>query len=240
MIGVVIGSFGMPSAVALNVAAIHYFNNPSIPVLVHDDSTPPDRDPCGYFLRKHDGFELYRTPGQMGHVTGDIHCFIHGLKWAREKGLKYLVKISQRFIFIEQDWLLKAVKQADSEQAITLSQPAAHYGVWPWGKNSIRTECVLMRVEEWSRPEIFEAILSHHVTPELSIRIVAEMNVHPGKPIGRLRLFGPSKSERRQGLLWHDSNSPEEYQAIGKRLNVETEGYHNHGWVHVLGHQYRI
>lgn len=242
-IGVVIGSYGMPSAVALNIAAIRHFNNPDVPILVHDDCTPAERDPTGYFdqLRSgQHGCDLFRTPAQLGHVTGDISCFIEGLKWANNLNLKYLVKFSQRFIFTTRDWLKTCKAEADSENTITASQPSYIGGIRPWGTDGIRTECVLMRVDEWCKPTVFEALRAYPATPEKSVKSVAETVVHPGKPVDRWRIFGPDKARKRYGVLWHDCNNESDYQALARNLNVDLTGFSSAGWNHLLGDKWKL
>lgn len=239
MIGVVVGSFGMPSAVQLNVAAIRHFNGNNIPILVHDDSTPPARDPCGYFQQKHD-FDFYSTPHQLGHIPGDISCFTTGLEWAERLGLKYLVKLSQRFLFTKRDWLAARSKESEEFGIITASQNNAIHGIRPWGYDGIRTECVMMRVQDWCRPAVFEALRAFPATPEHSIAEVARKHVHPHLPIARWRAFGPDKAVKRDGVLWHDANPDADYQALAVELGVNIPGYSSAGWNHLLGAKWKL
>ena len=239
-IGVVIGSFGMPAAVALNIAAIRQFNGPDVPILVHDDSTPPDRDSHCFFHKKHSEFELYRTPKQLGHVPGDISCFVEGLKWANERGLKYLVKLSQRFIFTQQNWLTKSAEECEELGIITLTQSNAIHGIRPWGYDGIRSECVLMQVKSWNRLEVIQALKSYPATPEHSVAEVARKHVHPQVPIGRWRMFGPDKAAKRNDVLWHDANSDDDYQALAEKLAVDMAGFSSAGWNHLLGTAWKL
>lgn len=240
MIGVVIGSFGMPSAVALNVAAIRNFNKTRIPILVHDDFTQNDRDPDGYLLNVNEEFELIKSERQLGHIAGDIRCFIRGLKWARRMGLKYLVKLSQRFIFTSNEWCASAVVYAERENVITASQIAYSNAAAPWGSGSTRTECVMFRVDDWARDAVYEALEGYHATPELSVRNVAESVVHPERKVDRWRAFGPDKSKKRVGVLWHDANGEGEYRALAETLGCKFGWYTNLGWPTLLGHSYKM
>lgn len=248
MIGVVIGSFGMPSVVALNVAAIRA-SNPDARILVYDDATPSERDPTGFFQRQSthtgqsthaDGFEFHQACVSHGHIGGDVRAFTTGLQWASSLGLKYLVKLSQRFIIhAPPGWLARTCHFAETEQVITASQKAMHGSIRPWGDEGIRTECMLLRVADWARPEVLKRLLAISLTPEVWLRKTAEELMHPGKPITRWRLYGPDKNQRRTGILWHDANTEEEYHALAKSLGVKLEGYSNAGWNVLLGSNYR-
>jgi hypothetical protein len=234
-IGVVIGSYGMPSCVALNIAAIMHSNPWDVPILVHDDCTPVTRDPTGFFRQEPEGYELYRTPRQLGHVAGDVSCFVNGLKWAERRKLEYVVKVSQRFVMYQFDWLNAAVRQAQEDGAITLAQVAAHGAYRPWGYDGIRTECVVMRTADWNRPEIYQFVEDARVTPEVTFKVAAEL--HVGK-MARWRAVPADKAEKRSGILWHDSNPESDYAALADKLGVLLKGYSNAAWRILLGNRY--
>jgi hypothetical protein len=237
MIGIVIGSYGMPSTVALNIAAIKHFNNQHVPILVHDDCTPATLP----FPPFPSDVDFYRTPSPLGHIGGDLSAFITGLEWAKSLNLKYLLKLSQRFIFTQTEWVARSLNQADAERAITMGQPPAFGGKSPWPRAAaIRSECVLMRVDAWAREEVYLALRVYPHTPEMSIRGIAETMVHPGRSMGRWRQFGPDKAQRRVGVLWHDADPEEAYHQLAQSLGVSLEGYHNAGWRVALGHDYKM
>lgn len=240
MIGVAIGSFGMPSAVALNVAAIRHFNKARIPIIVHDDFTQSDRDPEGFLASPNDQFDLIKTDRVHGHIAGDIQCFLAGLKWAKCLGLSYLVKLSQRFIITTPEWCNSTISYAEKEAIVTASQRAASNHLAPWGSVGVRTECVLMQVESWARQDVYDALLGYHATLELSLPGTAEKYVHPGRPIDRWRIFNPDKQKKRKGILWHDANPESEYRQLAAQLGCQFENYTNAGWPAILGHAYKM
>lgn len=238
IIGVVIGSYGMPSVVKLNVASI-LANNPDARILVYDDATPHDRDPTGFFRQAPVDFELHRASESHGHIGGDIRAFTTGLEWAASHGLKYLVKLSQRFIIHSPMWMKQTVQFAETENVVTASQKAMHSGIRPWGHDGIRTECMLLRVADWARPEVIEMLLKISLTPEVWLRKTAEELVHPGKPVDRWRIYGPDKNHKRTGILWHDANPESEYHDLARKLGVNLVNYSNAGWPQLLGPAYR-
>lgn len=237
-IGVVIGSYGMPSAVELNIAAIRA-SNPDARILVYDDATPLKRDPTGFLLQVPVGFELHRARKSHGHIGGDIRAFTTGLQWAASIGLKYLVKLSQRFIIHSPMWMKQTMQFAEKENVITASQKAMYSAIRPWGHEGIRTECMLLRVADWSRPEVIKMLLDISLTPEMWLRKTAEELVHPGKPVDRWRLYGPDKHQKRAGILWHDANPESEYHDLAQKLGVNLTNYSNAGWPQMLGPAYR-
>jgi hypothetical protein len=235
MLGIVIGSYGMPSTVALNVSAIRHFNCERVPILVHDDCTP------SLFPSLPANVDLSRTPSPQGHIAGDVSAFITGLEWAKSHNLSYLVKLSQRFIFTQPEWVARSLQQAEAEGAITMGQPPAFGGKSPWPRAcAIRSECVLMRVDAWARDDVYQALRQYPHTPEMSIRGVAASLVHPGQSMVRWRQFGPDKVQRRHDVLWHDADPEEAYHHLAQALGVSLEGYHNAGWRVKLGHEYKM
>lgn len=141
--GVVIGSYGMPGVVELNIAAVrHYCGN--VPILIADDNTPDSqgRKRILQLAEKWDGVDVIINKENLGHAPGDVRAFRNGLLWAKRKYIKYICKLSQRFIFVKKRWLQNAVDEMMMYAAKVSTQPCYHLNM----NFHMRTECVFLEV----------------------------------------------------------------------------------------------
>jgi SAM-dependent methyltransferase len=94
-VGLVIGSYGMPAYIHLQLEAWKRFY-PTIPLLVHDDlSSASERiaDLCQTY-----GASYYRTKQREGHQEGDLSACIKGLEFGRDRELDIIVKFSRTLV----------------------------------------------------------------------------------------------------------------------------------------------
>ncbi len=243
--GIVIGSYGMPGAVELNIAAIRHTCG-DVPILVYDDATPcqeggqriqtiPDR---------YSGVNLYISPQNHGHANGDLQAFRRGLEWASVRGLRRLVKFSQRFIITDQGWLRNDGDRMAGLGYDVYSQPAYHLNLY----FRMRTECVMMDVGRcWPMVELLKNPVG--CSAEDAVSNYADQL---GLNVGRWARIPPDRFARQPGILWHNANSDDnyenpspEYRELAERLDVDLGSeFSGAGW-HVIatrrpGTQYRM
>lgn len=202
--GVVIGSYGMPGVVELNIACIRAACGPDVPILISDDCTPQGEglERLQGLPDKWDGVQLRSTERNMGHARGDVITFRTGLLWAVEKGLDYLVKFSQRFILTTSNWLSDDCWYMYTNGIRLMSQPAYHLHMhFP-----MRTECVIMNV-----PAAVPVIRTLK-----DCQTAAEHHIHwafnqQGIRMERWPRIPPDRFHRYQGIVWHNSDANDTY-----------------------------
>jgi predicted O-methyltransferase YrrM len=94
-VGLVIGSYGAPAYIHLQLEAWKRFY-PTIPLLVHDDlSSASDQiaDLCQIY-----GASYYKTKQREGHQEGDLSACIKGLEFGRDRELDIMVKFSRTWL----------------------------------------------------------------------------------------------------------------------------------------------
>jgi hypothetical protein len=124
--------------VALESWRRHY---PEIPVLVKDDCSP-QRDELRALCYSYRA-EFLSHEKRLGWAAGDMSSLYHGLLWAQRRGLKFLVKMSRRFIPLY-NWLPDFSHLALAKRAATFGNECIQ------SKMKIRTECMGLNTELWS------------------------------------------------------------------------------------------
>jgi hypothetical protein len=140
-IGLVIGTFGAVPFIHLQLEARKRFYS-RVPTLVHDDASNKYnilRRLCNQY-----GVDFSRNDIRKTHGKGDLTAFVSGLKWARDHGLDILLKLSRRFLFLE-DWTSSLIELAEHSQYATFGS-YSHSDLPEFG---FRTECVAMSVVSW-------------------------------------------------------------------------------------------
>ncbi|MGO8670759.1 MAG: hypothetical protein ACLQVD_05265 [Capsulimonadaceae bacterium] len=238
-IGVVIGTYGTPSYIALQLATRrrHW---PSVPVLIHDDSSPDYPELTDLCLSN--GVDITRTPERCGWSLGDLSALISGLDWASRNNIELLVKISRRFI-LNHAWTFGLQQLAYGSQYPTYGCCCGHFGF------RLRSECVAMHVpswqasgivrdmremvsdcrvidgpiENWYQTTAYQVYLSQ--APFTSRRFDY---LFPRDPFWRgyawWPVMGMSRLCRMPGVLWHDANSTEEYLDLARELGLGQYG----------------
>lgn len=201
--GVVIGSYGMPGVVELNVSAIRHTCGP-VPILIADDCTPESegraRLAC---IAEKWGTDLVISEKNNGHARGDVIAFQRGIEWAMELGLDVLAKFSQRFILTATGWLQNDGEWLIREQHHVASQAAHHLGMF----FPMRTEAVLMAVASAKQA------LSYIGKPCIT---AAESHIHAafsftGMEMARWQRIPPDRFHHYRNVIWHNSSSNDTY-----------------------------
>lgn len=235
-VGIAIGCYGLPQLTRLHVRLIRDTCG-GVPILIADDGSGRDAE-FERIVAAEEGVEFWPSDQRLGHYAGDLSVVWKGLQWAETRGLKWLCKISMRFLWTEQDWLKKAVALADAGGEATLMQRCTDAGPGNGGKPvdlKIRSECFMVDAAAWSpfRAEMKQPRLNnptefffwHVVHREWGERFTewAPLTVNRYAPT--------------PGTLWHGSHNRAAYERLadsyGLPLDPEfyTNGHQNMpGW----------
>jgi hypothetical protein len=231
-VGMVIGTFAALPYIHLQLEA-HKRLYPNVPVLIHDDASPfqkqmhalADRYGC-YFSTNKD-----RLPRRLG----DLSAFVNGLIWANEIRMDILLKVSRRWVW-RIEWSEDLIKLAKASQYATFSNVTKTFGF------GFRTECMGMSVSHWSSMEILGEIerfidnrenrgvesYMHMLARRLEKENCNVANVwrtaHPDKVVKKgyaaWDLMGDDRAQRFAARLWHDSDRPENYAELAKEWGL--------------------
>lgn len=157
--GVAIGTYdslvrGMrygTEAVRLNLAVLRANCGPDLKILVCDDASPPDSQQRYRALCKEYGAQFQTNRYRMGHTSGDMIVFHKALHWARRRGLQTVTKLSQRMVIDVPNWVQRDAARLLSSGYATQAQMLTNFG-----REQIRTECVMMDVGRWMTAGILE------------------------------------------------------------------------------------
>lgn len=196
--GVVVGSYGWPNLNELQIRTTRRYCG-GVPVLIADDASP-DADRIEA-LTRYKGVDVWASPHRRGHYAGDLSAFWKGLQWADRLGLRWLCKVSQRFVWRKPDWLADAVKTLEASGKAILMQRCTDAG----RDLRIRSECVLVDVKKWvphlslfDREELADPT-EFHLWGLVAEHFGGEYCEWPGMPAVRER--------RMVGTVWHCSHS---------------------------------
>jgi hypothetical protein len=224
-VGVVLGTFGLPSLARLQILLLRETCGP-IPVLIADDASGHD-DEFHDLAAELPGVTFWPNPARRGHYAGDLSVFWKGLQWGQTTGLKWVCKLSQRLLWVRPGWLADAVRGVESSGLATSFQRCFDDGVNLY----CRSECVLMNVPDWGRhwrlfdkPRLFNA--TEFYLWDLVHRFHQE----------RFHVWGeipPNRSSPRPGsFVWHTCNTDEDYRVIASRFGVVLDsGFTTEGWM---------
>lgn len=233
----VIGHFGMPGAVRMQIALNQRHLN--VPMLVTDDWTweshSPEEGPAAGIRRHEELLDACEWSGahlrtaNMGqrckHGGGDLGAFWHGLRWAAEHGIEYLLKLSMRaFIHGIDNYLQDAVAVAERKHYHTGTHLCKYGGQMVF---QVRSEIVLMHVPTWTHPFIL-----HAVSPRPDVGAAENVIADVQKNLIRTTMyalpwFGADRRQKYPNLWWHDNyeHNPAEGEAeargIAKRYGVD-------------------
>lgn len=247
-VGVVIGTYGSVPYIHMHLEARARFN-PDAPYLVIDDGSPKAFEIsklCGKY-----GVEFVKNQKREGHVPGDMLVFVNGHRWAKERDIGLLVKMSRRWVPLEM-WHKDLVRIWQQSHATTLNARCVGHGF------GFRSECVAMDVKAWSGRDVMRPILDKiaeardRLTPETPIwaqphdGLLVEGIIHRaaanasnyGDPFWRKYLehnppekgtghyakwpfMGDNRRKRQPNYLWHEWAPIREYKKVLKDWGID-------------------
>lgn len=234
--GLVIGTYASVPYVHLQLEARRR-NHPHVACLVVDDGSGASdklRELCEAY-----GADFLGLAPRRGHVAGDMTAFVEGMEWARQGGIKFLVKFSRRWIPLV-PWVSEMVDLFSLSEAPTLSARCEFHGF------GFRSECVAMDVAAWIGTDAMAPLRSNiegamrlvdprvnadnqhiflveHIVHQAATRAAAaaapkwkaDQVTHPPHPgcdnYTPWPLMGNSRRQRRDDVLWHEWARAEDY-----------------------------
>ena len=232
-IGLVVGTFAALPYVHLHLETCRLFH-PSLPVLIHDDCSPHNRELEQLCARYR--VDFVSTTSRFPSCKGDLSAIASGLNWARERSLPLLVKMSRRFLPLK-PWAGELGRLAVASQYAT-------YSSWTTSFNfGFRTECLGFAVDVWFGLGLFEEIVStilqsetpfvegfiHRLARRAAIyncqtarSFDLEVGARPRERDGYAvwPFIGTDRCAPTDNFLWHDWAAPSAYAARAKALGL--------------------
>ncbi len=214
--GVVLGCYRYVELIELQIKVIRYTCGP-VPILVSDDCSPRSREMQEVCARYPD-VDFVCSEQRIGHAGGDMAAYERGIRWAKQRGLWALAKLSNRWICVTTRWLQEGCRAMLEAKAAASSDSCIE------GPNAfpVRTESVLLDVDAWHRPDILEYIRGR------PIRMACEhiiwhviQNWFGGKMHTWKLLNGTNRMNRAPGVIWHTNTPLSEYLQLASRFGVD-------------------
>jgi hypothetical protein len=228
-IGLAISTYAAPAYVELALA-VRQRLYPDLPTLVHDDASKHKAELESLCARH--GVEFETTSSRLGHPMGDLCGIVGGLRWAQERGIDLLVKMSRRFIPLT-NWTPGLAELAKVSQYPTYSNVCRHFGM------PIRSECIAMAVQEWRSDDIEGQITrtmlrqSGRFMPESFVADLAwkldarKCGTARAWTEGRFDygyavwdFISSSRVEKCRSHLWYSANGPQDYAGLAHNLGL--------------------
>ncbi|MDY3555298.1 hypothetical protein R5W24_004439 [Gemmata sp. JC717] len=230
--GVAIGSYLWPELVELQIRLIRATCGP-VPVLVSNDH-PESAAALLAIAAAHPDVTLATSPERLGHTGGDLAVYHRGAKWAAERGLSVVAKLSQRLLLTRPYWL-----QDGARDLLASGLPiATRAATGPTGapRYPIRTEYALLDVSRWNAPEILAAVAPGRYWHQREGGWPAEQVIDElirAQLVAYLpaALLPTTREERAPGVVWHHSDPREAYDALARQFGVALPAdFHTGGW----------
>lgn len=211
--GIVLGFYGLPELARLQILTIRETCG-SVPILIADDGSGRDAD-FRKLVEQYPRVEFWPNCERLGHYAGDLSVFYKGLQWASMKGLKWLCKLSQRFVWTHPGWLQSAVSRLESSRLATMMQNCMDNNSPLW----IRSECVLFDVWRWT-PHYREFAHEALGNPT-ELRVWHLVHSHFGGQYCPWTELPVDRYQRAAGTLWHGSHGDHEFRQFALSKGVE-------------------
>ena len=231
-LGLVIGTYAALPYIHLQLEARRRLY-PDVRTLVHDDGS---KQGAAIEALAHEyGAEFFTHPVRHLHHLGDLSIYPVALAWAERRNLRFLLKVSRRWIW-QVDWRADLLKLLESTEAPTASNFTESYAF------GFRTECVAFDVRRWNCEAFLEDCQARieareHVFVENYIHIWAQRFSdtgterwhawQKGNPVPEERrgyapwtLMGTCRQSKYPTRLWHDSEQPVEYGRLAQEWGL--------------------
>lgn len=210
--GVVIGTYGYPKLAAFQVRMIRDTCG-DVPILIADDGSNHDAA-FEEVVRSNLNVEFWPSDHRRGHYSGDLSVFWKGFQWARNRGLKHLVKLSQRFIITENGWLAKVCKLIDDTGHATVMQNCIDDagGNIPDCRLFVRSECMAFDVEKWI--PYYREFDTGDLNNPTELYIWHRVHAYFGEQYAPWPRMPVNRYEPMPETLWHCTNSENDYRQV--------------------------
>lgn len=229
--GVVIGSYGWPALVDLQCRVIRDTCGP-VPILVSSDK-PEAAANLAAICAAHPDVTLDTNPKRIGHTGGDISAYHKGIKWAADRGMKVVAKLSQRLLITRPQWI-----QVGAADLLASGLPLASQRCRGREAFDLRTEAVLLDVAQWNKPAVLTRIRPRRYWGDVPGKgLSAERIIYRvlqdllGGIYWPWALLGESRYTPADGVVWHCSHSRDDYDRLAAKYGVTLPpDFHIAGW----------
>lgn len=219
-IGMVIGTFGTPNYIRLQLEAAKRLYH-HVEVLVHDDHSD-EQDAIKTACREYGARFATTGTRRAGWHNGDLRGIGTALEWSHAHGHDMLLKVSRSFLPLT-DWTKSLVSLADANPSVNTFGRKTKDHMLP-----IRTECFAMRVEPWSPLSI-----SFQRADGAAEVVVGVLGQRLGTPWMADWNFVSDDWEGPNGeYLWHRRSRPEDYhrQSVEWDMGLRVEDFAMNNW----------
>ena len=212
-VGVVVGCYGLPGLARLQIAAIRATAG-AVPVLIADDGSGRD-DEFSTIASADNDCEFWPSPTRRGHYAGDLSVFWKGLQWAANRNLRWLCKVSQRFVWTAPGWLARAVAAAERDGRAILMQECLDHGINLY----IRSECVVLNVAAWL--PLLDRLDRAELGNPTELYLWDLIHKHFAGRFARWAALSPDRYQPTAGTVWHCVNGEADYRKVAAGLGVD-------------------
>lgn len=210
--GLCVGTYGLPELARLQLVLARETCG-AVPVLFADDGSGRDAE-FEAVCEASPPAEFWPSDGRRGHYAGDASAFWKAIQWGSVRGLDYVCKLSQRFLWTRPGWLADAVAGLRESGEATMMQACTDKGV----DLKARTECVLLKVADWL--PLFKEFDVHGLGNPTELHFWHRVHAHFG---GRFREWKGLPADRYQpaaGTVWHASHAAADFHAAANARGV--------------------
>lgn len=222
-VGVVIGTYGYPKLAAFQVRMIRDTCG-DVPILIADDGSGRDDD-FDKIVESNLDVEFWPSDHRRGHYSGDLSVFWKGFQWAHNTGLKYLVKLSQRFIITENKWIAKICRLMEDTGHATVMQDCIDGagGNIPDCRLYVRSECMAFDVEKWV--QYYREFDTGDLNNPTELYIWHRVHAYFGEKFAPWPRMPVNRYEPMPETLWHGTNGEADYRqvAASKGLTIDDD-----------------
>jgi hypothetical protein len=221
--GVVIGHYNGLAFLELNLRLIREHCG-DIPILISDDCSPgfgPDPPPHSAFGRllalqaRYGNLRVWPNPTRIGHMGGDLAAVWKGIIWAKGAGLGFLAKLSQRCVIDRKGWLQAASAQLRRSGHALLGRSCMHEGF------NIRTEALVLDVEQWHRPDILMHLVPRRIQSPVEQVLWEDVQHRLDGNMAHWELLSPSRYTATPDAYFRAANPPADYERLARRVGLD-------------------
>jgi hypothetical protein len=194
----------------------------NIPVLIADDGSNQDAE-FERVASMFSGAEFWPSDQRRGHYAGDLSVFSKGLQWAKNRNLKWLCKLSQRFIWTKRNWLSEAVRILEASGEATMMQRCLDNGV----NLFVRSECVLFDVAKWI--PYYKEFDVGEISNPTELFLWHRVHTYFGERFAPWPEMPENRYQPTPGSLWHGCDTEGAFRDLARSRGIELGAQFNTG-----------